>query len=340
MDTKALLELKHTLRFNKNGKFKILMMSDLHGGVGMSEQLPVAVRAMVEHCKPDLVLLGGDTSGPGRIHVESQEDLRAVLDIITAPMEENKIPWAHVFGNHDNNYGLMNEAQEPVYESYSYCVSKRGDTDVSGVANYVLPILASQGDKIKFNVFGLDSHNDMREYNEYYGLPQDTNYVLPQHFCFGRGYDTLHFDQVRWYYTASEELERRNGEKIPALMYMHIPIPELCLVLNNRNLCNYNGNSREQVGCGEMNSGVFSACIQRGDVKAMFFGHDHVNDFTGTYCGIMLGYDAGMDYNSYQDDDLRGARVFELDENQPDKINTYMVRVRDLLGAAGDKIKK
>lgn len=333
-----LLNLKHTLRFDKNGKFKILMMSDLHGGVGMSSQLPAAVEAIVAATSPDLVLLNGDTAGPGRIHVENEAQLRGLLDAVTAPMEKRKIPWAHVFGNHDNNFGFSNEGQQAVYETYPYCISKSGDKDIHGTGNYVLPVLANKGDKILFNIFGMDSHESMSEFSRDYGLPEDTQYVLPQHFCFGRNYDTLHFDQIRWYFNTSEELERLNGAKIPALMYMHIPVPELCLVLNNRSLCNYDGNSREEVGCGELNSGVFSACLQRGDVKAMFFGHDHVCDFTGAYCGIMLGYDGGMDYDSYQADDLRGGRVFELDAAQPEKINTYMVRIRDIMGAAGDRI--
>ncbi len=334
-----LLTLKHTLRFNKEGKFKILMLSDIHGCVNMSPQLPAAIEAIVKSTSPDLVLLNGDTSGPSGVQVSNEQQLKDMLDTITAPFESRGIPWAHVYGNHDDNGGAPNEKQQAVYEAYPYCVSKYGDKSIHGVGNYVLPILAHEGGKIVFNVFGMDSHNNMRGFSRAYGLPEDTNYVLPQHFCFGRGYDTVHFDQIRWYYNTSEELERLNGSKIPALMYMHIPVPEICLVLNNRNLCDYEGNSREEVGCGELNSGVFSACVQRGDVKAMFFGHDHVCDFTGYYCGVMLGYDGGMPYDCYQDDDLRGGRIFELDEAKPDEINTYMVYIRDIMGKAGDKIK-
>lgn len=337
MSYQELITLKHTLRFNANGKFRILMMSDLHGGVGSSPQLPEAIEALVDNVKPDLVLLGGDTAGPGRIHVETVRQLRELLKKVTLPMEKRAMPWAHVFGNHDNNFGLTNEQQESVYESFPYCVSKFGDKGLRGAGNYVLPIKASKSEKVAFNVFGLDSHGNMNQFGMEFGHP-DMRYVLPNHFCLGRDYDTVHFEQVMWYYNTSKKMEEHNGAKIPALMYMHIPIPEFCLIDRNPEECGYQGNQREDVGCGEMNSGLFSACLQRGDVKAIFCGHDHVNDFYGTYCGIMLGYDAGMDYDAYQQDDLRGARVFDIVEDDTWHIQTSMVRVADIMGERGNKI--
>lgn len=332
------LTLKKELRFNKDRKFKILMMSDIHGGVGMSKQIPVAIKAVFDEVQPDLVLLAGDIAGPGVIHVSTQQELREMLEVITQPMESAGVPWAHVYGNHDDNFGLMNGQQQPVYESFPCCVSKWGDRDISGVGNYVLPILSHEGEKIVFNVFGLDSHRGMCQFSQEFGLPEDTQYVLPNHFCNGRNYDSVHFDQIMWYYNTSKLLEEYNGGKIPALMYMHIPIPEHCLITRNRDRCQYEGNQGENVACTELNPGVFSACVQRGDVKAIFCGHEHINDFSGVYCGIKLGYDAGMDYNAYQQDALRGARVFELNESDAANINTYIVRVRDIMGDAGDRI--
>ena len=33
--------------------------------------------------------------------------------------EKRNIPWAHVFGNHDNNIGMNNEEQQPAYERFA-----------------------------------------------------------------------------------------------------------------------------------------------------------------------------------------------------------------------------
>ena len=339
-DIAELLRLKHELRFNAEGKFKVLVLSDLHGGVGCSEQMPLGVYETVKAVKPDLVLLNGDTAGPGRIHVETKEDLRELLQKVTAAMEELRIPWCHVFGNHDDNFGLSNAEAETVYEEFPMCVSKAGEEALSGVGNYVLPVKANKGEKILFNVWGMDSHSGMGEFSKEFGLPADTRYVMPEHFAQGRGYDTLHVNQVIWYYIASEDLEAYNGAKIPGLMCFHIPLPEFVIADRNRDETHFYGNEGENVGCGEMNSGVFQAYLERGDVKAVCCGHDHVNDFEAEYCGVKLTYDGGMDYDAYQRDEIRGGRVFEIDENDPWHFKTYMVRVSDIMGERGKKIKR
>ena len=73
----------------------------------------------------------------------------------------------------------------------------------------------------------------------------------------------------------------------------------------------------------------FAAILQRGDIKGIFVGHDHVNDFVGNYCGIKLGYDANIGFGTYglegeDKDRLRGARVFRINERTPQAIETWM----------------
>ena len=53
------------IKFKDNGKFKILMISDIHGGKGYAADLTVRdIDAIVETEKPDLVIMGGDIAGP------------------------------------------------------------------------------------------------------------------------------------------------------------------------------------------------------------------------------------------------------------------------------------
>ena len=80
---------------------------------------------------------------------------------------------------------------------------------------------------------------------------------------------------------------------------------------------------------------MFTAALERGYVKGMFVGHDHVNNYTGNYYGIQLGYDANVGYQTYglggaDNDRLRGVRVFELDENNLETFTTQMVTAQDL----------
>ena len=336
MDLSSWLRTKRPLRFTEDGSFRILMVSDVHGGVGYNRtKTAAAMEALVEEVKPDLVLFGGDTAGPGKIHIETPEQLRSLLEDLSDPMERRGIPWCHVFGNHDDNYGVPNETAEEVYESFPFCVSKAGDKALSGVGNYVLPVTSADGAEILLNVFGFDSHSGMGDFLRQYGYDPGTKLFPP--FVGDHGSDdTLHMDQVLWYYRISQAFEEKCGRKIPAVMFMHIPLPEFDLVTKYRRDARLTGHQGEDVCFSPLNSGLFRACVERGDVKGIFCGHDHWNDFSGSYLGITLACDASMSYHACQDNDLRGGRVIEFRAEDPASFATRTVKIRDLLGHAGD----
>lgn len=331
VDLQEALYTKCPLRFGSDGKFRILMVSDIHGGVGYDEMRTVrALQALIDHTKPGLVLLGGDIAGPGSIHVSNEKELRQLLDGLVAPMERAGIPWAHVYGNHDDNFGLSNGEQQPVYESYPHCVSKTGPDWVSGVGNYVLPVYDDKGETVLFNVFGLDSNHKMEEFRAEFGLGEE---VTPLDMTEMENEDEspIRFNQVAWYCQVSAAMEEHAGHKIPALLYTHFPLPEHRIVALHREACCFEGNLGRQIDSSYLNSGLFSACLQRGDVKAIFCGHDHRNDYSGVYCGIRLGFDGYLSYCACHVEALRGGRLFEIRAEAPDRIQTRMVRVMDLL---------
>jgi 3',5'-cyclic AMP phosphodiesterase CpdA len=329
------LTLKHTLRFKKDGTFKILLLTDPHGGDDAHPQLKPGMDAIVKEANPDLVLLGGDITGC-HIGCETLDGLKKYLTDLTGMMEQMEIPWAHVYGNHDYNKGLSNAMQQDVFDGFPHCISKYGPRDIHGVGNYVLPILHSARDEVAFNVWGMDSHDDNKVFAREYNIPEDTQFCLANHFGMGYWSDAPHADQVVWYYETSKAIENAIGHKVPGMMYMHIPLLEFCLIPRNPAECGMIGEQREDVCCNELNSGLFSTCLQRGDVKAIFAGHDHLNDFTGVYCGIRLGNCSGINYDAGSDDDLRGGRVIELREEDPWQIQTYMLKLRDIMGKAAD----
>lgn len=81
---------------------------------------------------------------------------------------------------------------------------------------------------------------------------------------------------------------------------------------------------------------MFNAILERGDVKGVFVGHDHINDYVGDYYGVMLGYAPGTGFGAYglsgaERNRMRGGRVFELKETGEDvAITTRVVYARDL----------
>ena len=324
-----LLQTKHRLSFREDGSFRIMMFSDVHGGRGFAaEETHAAVEALVAAANPDLVIIAGDICGPGYIHAETTDDVRFVLDHVTEPMERRGIPWAHVFGNHDDNYGVPNAAQMPIYESYPHCLSKAGPDNIDGVGNYFLPIFDNAGNDVLFGVWGLDSNHSMPEFFEEYGIPEKTQFFQSSPAASG-DYDGPRISQVFWYWQMSQLLEAQFGHKVPSLMYMHIPTPEHALVTLHKNRLKFKGYHLEEVACHTLNSGLFTACVQRGDVKAIFCGHEHENNFSTEYFGIKLGYDGFLSYHACHNEDIRGCRLFDITADNPADIQTQILLLRD-----------
>ena len=86
------LYTKRELKFNKDGKFKILMMSDIQEPLNIDERTIPAINKLIDKVKPDFIILGGDNCDHNS--VSDKEKLKAYLDTVTYPMESRKIPWA------------------------------------------------------------------------------------------------------------------------------------------------------------------------------------------------------------------------------------------------------
>ena len=161
-------------------------------------------------------------------------------------------------------------------------------------------------------------------------MPRDSSLAkLPDPLHVSSGYDAVRFDQIMWYWNESKKIEAENGCKVPGCMVLHIAFPEYCLPYKNVAETAYKGTRRESIGSGPVNTGLFAALVQRGDVKTVVCGHDHINDCEGTYLGVKLTYDAGIGYDGYCHGDLRGGRVIDITENDPWNVDTYMVRSAD-----------
>lgn len=328
-------QTKHPLRFRKDGGYRILMMSDAHHKPAQGARTVRAMETLIDATKPDLVLLNGDNVAG----FTCKEMFEQQLAELVSPMEKRRIPWAHVFGNHDQTPEVSKKEQEAVYESYPWCVSKAGPEELPGSGNYFLPIL-NEKDEPVFGVWGIDSQQDFKTQTVPLDYPGDLYWdvLMPSPIVSYSDYDFIRFEQVMWYWNTSVELERLCGRKIPSLMMFHIPLIEFHAMLRNAGRTQLRGEYNERVSASEINSGIFAAAFQRGDVKAMFAGHDHINTFDGVYAGIHMGFDGSIGYDAYgtRENDpghdrerLRGGRLFDIRLSDPWDIRTEMVFVSD-----------
>ena len=314
-----LLESKHKLRFGEDGQFKILVFADLHLKASTyPDYIENSIKTLVDRESPDLIILTGDNVADKNINDDAtfKATLAAAMDYV----EEKQIPWMHVYGNHDSEGSYSREKQQAVYESFDHCISKSGD-DLTGVGNYVIPVYSSTDDEVKFTVWGLDSGS--------YMSGTDKAKYNPVTSTFG-GYDTvkydyIHGDQIEWYMNASKLLAEYNGgSPIPGIMAFHIPLQETYTAWENRTGLEWTGEKRDPICSSSFNSGLFGAIVARGDIKAIVNGHDHINDFMVNYGGVKLCYSPNFSPNTYNNEDMHGGRVFVINENNPEKVDTYV----------------
>ena len=312
-----LLECKTTLRFDENGQFRILVLSDLHiPSGGIPTQGMAYIRQVVEKEQPDLIILDGDNVVAS---LATDKIFMRVLKPLATYFESQGIYWMHVFGNHDCESDVTLEEQQAVYESFDYCLSKDPDPEISGVGNYVLPIYGSDTDEVKFAVWGIDSNNYLSEEDQAAMFPSGASSFEGYS---GTNYDYIHYDQIEWYREASMLMESQLGRKIPGLMAFHIPLQESYTAWENRESLEWTGNKQESVCASAYNSGLFEVLRQRGDIKAVVNGHDHVNDYMVDYAGIKLCYASTVTTTTYGGP--IGARVFVLNEENPADMDTYV----------------
>jgi len=130
------------------------------------------------------------------------------------------------------------------------------------------------------------------------------------------GYGWFGFSQINWYIHESKEFTQRNNQvPLPALAFFHIPVPEYNNAWNSKKTVVF-GSKNEDVSCAELNSGIFTAMLECGDVMGIFVGHDHTNDYIGLCNNIALAYGRVTKKMRDPADPLAGGRVIVLKEGR------------------------
>lgn len=294
---------KTQLKFNPTGQFKIIQFADLHEHYSRNEKTIKFMEDTLNSEKPDLVILTGDNID-GR-YCFSKESVKKAIADIAKPMEERKIPWAVVLGNHDNEFSRVNRRdQMKIYMSYKYNLSEAFSSVIGRAGDYNILIRDYKNIKPVFNIYLLDSG----------------------YYCLG-GYGYIKQQQINWYKELSAELKNKYGKVVPSLMFFHIPLQQQYKAWESRKAI---GERNEKECPQKIDTGLFSALVENRDVKGVFVGHDHRNDYMGSINGITLGYGHCTGDGGYGDKSLqRGARVFVINENNPEEFKTYISMIND-----------
>ena len=281
-----------SLRFNDEGKFKIVQFTDIHMKEyheGKRDSVIELMTAILGAEKPDLVILTGD--------IATSENVTKAWLAVVQPMISARIPWAAVFGNHDWEHGYSNKKIMAYLASLPFNCSLPGPKKLTGSGNYVLKIKASNKKKTQALVYCFDSNA----------------YSEDRKNCEMGEYDWIKFDQIAWYRKTSKKFTQKNGNSpLPALAFFHIPLPEYKIVQQLKTTV---GDKGEPISSPEINSGLYSSMLEMKDIMGTFVGHDHNNNFIGCLNHICLGFGCKTGLESYGKLP-KGERVIEIYEGE------------------------
>ncbi|KAK7466365.1 Phosphatase dcr2 [Stygiomarasmius scandens] len=241
------------LHFDRDGKFKIMQIADLHYSVNIGECRDVRfspctgsdnltnslLGRVLDIEKPDLVVFTGDQlNGQG-----TSWDPKSVLAKFAKAVTERQIPWAAVFGNHDSENGLGRMEQMKLMQALPYSVVEPGPKDVTGVGNYVLKVKSADPSKTHLlTLYFLDSGSYSDGQWTFWGQWKPT------------ALDWIRQDQIDWFLQESASIRpierpftpdgakdlsglwtRQSDQMTPqtrklgkpnAMMFFHIPLQE------------------------------------------------------------------------------------------------------------------
>ncbi len=324
----------------KNGKFRILQVSDPQDLQHVRRTMMRMLNKAYDDTKPDLIVLTGDNILGNHLDdcelwtplfvKDKESEMKAMgvaIDKLVSPIEERKIPFAMIYGNHDDRNRMTKDEQAQFYRQYSCNVGldgkESGDCDT-----YNIPIYSEDGKQIKFNIWMLDSAWHDKEKDECF------EYIKPE--------------AIEWYKKTSAELKEKNGGvPVPSLMFQHIPMLETLELIEE---CSYDekgavkgpdnkyfklkpecdGILGEYVSAVSKKTGQMEAIKECGDVKAVVFGHDHQNCFNGVVDGIDFVQTSCASFRCYGNRS-RGVRVFDIDE-ATGNYETFCLTYDDIVG--------
>jgi 3',5'-cyclic AMP phosphodiesterase CpdA len=327
IDTFAKVEIEDQLipEYDENGEayfttdedFKIMQLTDVHLGgsilsITKDKSAMNAIAAMINAEKPDLVVVTGDISYavPWALTLNNGHAHNMFIRF----MENLGVYWTVTFGNHDAEpYDYYNRSDVAGFyedEELKYCLFDSGPDDVYGECNHAITVRSTDGIITK-SIIMIDSNAYMEE----------------DVFGFGWIYDNIHQDQIDWYRNTIESHNAHNKsinpnieDSVESLLFMHIPIMEVRDAYheylaagetdteNVKHLFGEIGEEDPYVYCSEEAEQMFETILELGSTKAIFYGHDHLNNIVLDYKGVALSYGYSVDYFAYFGIDKTGSQ--------------------------------
>ncbi len=314
---------KDIIKFNKDGKLKIMHITDTHIE---DDNIDASLFLIDEACArelPDIAVVTGDNVLNYDDPEKTKSYIRRFLDIFT----RHSVPVAVTFGNHDSERGPLSRSELMLfYSSFDCHVADAQGKKPFSSGTYNVPVLSSDGSTVNFNLWVFDSGDYDKDGN----------------------YGCMSLEDVLWYKKSSDEIrENNNGNTVYSLGFQHIIVPEVYDALKKadkkrlysfKHIINKDeyymfspdgvnfGTLNETPCSGGENFGQFDAMVEKGDVLAVFSGHDHTNAFGVKHKGIDIVNSLSTRSQSDRFSSQYGYRIIEVDEKDTSRYTTRVER--------------
>nr|GMD84485.1 probable inactive purple acid phosphatase 16 [Ipomoea batatas] len=338
---------KSRLQIQPGSPFKMALFADLHFGEdawtdwGPRQDInSVKVMSTVlDQELPDFVVYLGDVITANNIPIKNAS---LYWDQAISPTRARGIPWASVFGNHDdmpfewpmewfstsgvppllcpqNNNNVSYPGWLLATSEGEYC-SFRGTTRLELMKNEV------EHNTLSYSTSG---PKDL--------WPSVSNYVLklasssssdPVAYMYfldsgGGSYpEVVSYAQAQWFSRTSQEVNP--NARVPELIFWHIPSQEYKHVAPKFVLDKNCVGSMfaEKVAAQEAEMGIMELLQGRSSVMAVFVGHNHGLDWCCPHRNLWLCYARHTGYGGYGNW-ARGARILEISQ-QPFSLKSWI----------------
>ncbi len=241
------------------------------------------VKQTVETYRPDLIIITGDL-----VYGQFDDSGAALLELIDF-MDSFKIPWAPVFGNHDNESKKGADWQCDQLENSEYCLFLQ--RELTGNGNYTVGL--KQDGKYKRVFFMLDS-------NGCSGMSSQT-------VANGHSKKTIGFgeDQIEWYSSLAEEMRAAQPDiKFSAAFHIQLSVfakayekygygtaslPMNLDTLENVAETDFGYIGRDPKNPWDSDETVWNSFKNSG-FDSIYVGHEHCNSASVVYEGVRLQY--------------------------------------------------
>ena len=261
---------------------------------------------LVKKTYPDCIIVTGDITY-GEFD-DTGESLQSFID----KMESYNLPWAPVWGNHDNESRLGVNWQCQQFINAKNCLFKKGST--VGCSNYVVGIKSRNGELLRL-LYMMDSNGcyNASELSISQGVKKEVGFA-PQ--------------QMEWMATSYADICQQYNKRVPSFACFHIEPIDYLRIIEQKGYYNSEAFSKYDIAPGTEDFGDIHESIWTGDnpisvlpafrsanVDGAFFGHSHINHASIVGEGIRWTYGLKTGRYDYHEKEKLGGTLITLSNN-------------------------